>query len=129
MNGDFSFLDRGDLWPTACVNIIGGYLQNTSRYGLLESGVSTILSEIYFERNAISDVSLRTGSYYFTSQATHRSLNAGESCFRSSRANHATIGPFNPADRSIGQYNFPPGSNCHADGSKMWGHSLIPTLV
>ncbi|HDW0968832.1 TPA: phage tail protein [Enterobacter hormaechei subsp. xiangfangensis] len=124
MNGDFNFPDGSDLWPTACVNITGGYSQNTSRYGLLESGVSTFLSGMYFERNAISDVSLRTGSYYFTSQATHHSLNVGESCFRSSGANHATIGPFNPADRSIGQYNFPTGSNCHADGSKMWGTFL-----
>lgn len=124
MNGDFNFPDGSDLWPTACVNITGGYSQNTSRYGLLESGVSTFLSGMYFERNAISDVSLRTGSYYFTSQATHHSLNVGESCFRSSGANHATIGPFNPADRSIGQYNFPTGSNCHADGSKMWGAFL-----
>ncbi|MBF9839930.1 phage tail protein [Enterobacter hormaechei] len=124
MNGDFNFPDGSDLWPTACVNITGGYSQNTSRYGLLESGVSTFLSGMYFERNAISDVSLRTGSYYFTSQATHHSLNVGESCFRSSGANHATIGPFNPADRSIGQYNFPTGSNCHADGSKMWGSFL-----
>lgn len=124
LNGDFNFPEGGDLWPTASVCITGGYSQNTRRYGLLESGVSTFLSGMYFERNAISDVSLRVGSYYFTSQATHHSLNIGESCFRSAGANHATIGPFNPADRSIGQYNFTAGSNCHADGSKLWGGFL-----
>lgn len=124
LNGDFNFPPEQDLWPTAAVCITGGFSQNTSKYGLLESGVSTYVAGTYFERNAVSDVSLRTGSYYFTSQATHHSLNVGESCFRNSGANHATIGPFNPADRSIGQYNFTAGSNCHADGSKLWGAFL-----
>lgn len=124
LNGDFNFPVGSDLWPTAAVNITGGFSQNTSKYGLLESGVSTYVSGTYFERNAISDVTISTGSYYFTSHATHHSLDVGESCFRSSGANHANIGPFNPATRSIGLFNFMSGANCHADGSKIWGTYL-----
>jgi len=124
LDGAFNFPDGSDLWPTAAVCITGGYSQNTSKYGLLESGVSTYVSGTYFERNAVSDVTLGTGSYYFTSKATHHSLNIGESCFRSQGANHANIGAFNPADRSIGQFNFTGGNNCRADGSKLWGAFL-----
>ena len=124
MDGSFNFPDGSDLWPTAAVCITGGYSQNTSKYGLLESGVSTYVAGTYFERNAVSDVSLGIGSYYFTSKATHHSLNIGESCFKSQGANHANIGAFNPADRSIGQFNFTAGTNCHADGSKLWGGFL-----
>lgn len=124
MDGAFNFPDGSDLWPTAAVCITGGYSQNTSKYGLLESGVSTYVAGTYFERNAVSDVALGNGSYYFSSKATHHSMNIGESCFRSHGANHANIGAFNPADRSIGQFNFTGGTNCHADGSKLWGGFL-----
>lgn len=123
-DGAFNFPTESDLWPTAATVISGGYSQNTSKYGLLDSGVSTYMDGTYFERNAVSDVALSSGSYYFTSNATHHSLDVGESCYRSSGANHATIGPFNPADRSIGLYNFMSGVNCRADGTKIWGNFL-----
>lgn len=124
MDGTFNFPEDSDLWPTAAVCITGGYSQNTSKYGLLDSGVSTYVAGTYFERNAVSDVSLGEGSYYFSSKATHHSLNIGESCFKSQGAHHANIGAFNPADRSIGLFNFTGGENCHADGSKLWGSFL-----
>lgn len=124
MNGDFNFPVGSDLWPTAAVNIIGGFFQNTSKYGLLESGVSTNLVGTYFERNAVSDVALGAGSYYFSSSATHHSLDVGESCFRTSGANHYNIGAFNPATRSIGQFNAISGTNGKGDGSKFWGATL-----
>lgn len=124
LNGDFNFPSGGDLWPTAAVNIIGGFMQNTSKYGLLDSGVSTNVVGTYFERNAVSDVALAPGSYYFTSSATHHSLDIGESCFRISGANHFNIGAFNPATRSIGQFNAISGTNGKGDGSKFWGTTL-----
>lgn len=124
MNGDFNFPSGSDLWPTAAVNIVGGFMQNTARYGLLESGVSTNVIGTYFERNAVSDVALAAGSYYFTSSATHHSLDIGESCYRISGANHYNIGPFNPATRSIGQFNAISGTNGKGDGSKFWGTFL-----
>ena len=123
MDGAFNFPVGGDLWPTAAVNIVGGFFQNTAKYGLLESGVSTNVVGAYFERNAISDVVLAAGSYYFTSNATHHSLDIGESCYRIAGANHYNIGPFNPATRSIGQFNAISG-NGKADGSKFWGATL-----
>lgn len=124
LNGDFNFPSGSDLWPTAAVNIIGGFMQNTAKYGLLDSGVSTNVVGTYFERNAVSDVALAAGSYYFTSKATHHSLNIGESCFRISGANHYDIGEFNPATRSIGQFNAISGTNGKGDGSKFWGATL-----
>uniref|UniRef100_A0AAU6PXX7 Lateral tail fiber protein n=1 Tax=Escherichia phage ETEP102 TaxID=3117680 RepID=A0AAU6PXX7_9CAUD len=123
-DGSFNFPEGSDLWPTAATVINGGYSQNTSKYGILDSGVSTLVNGTYLERNGVSDVALSSGSYYFTSNATHHSLNVGESCFKGSGANHATIGAFNPADRSIGLYNFASGVNCRADGSKIWGGFL-----
>lgn len=124
LNGDFNFPSGSDLWPTAAVNIVGGFMQNTSKYGLLDSGVSTNVIGTYFERNAVSDVALAAGSYYFTSSATHHSLDVGESCFRTSGANHFNIGAFNPATRSIGQFNAISGTNGKGDGSKFWGATL-----
>lgn len=124
LNGDFNFPPGADLWPTAAVLINGGYSQNTTLYGLLDSGVSTMVNGMYFERNARSDVALATGSFYFTSIGTHHSLNIGESCFRVNGATGANIGPFNPADRSVGQFNALAGTNCRADGSKIDGDRL-----
>lgn len=124
LNGAFNFPSGSDLWPTAAVNIVGGFMQNTAKYGLLDSGVSTNVIGTYFERNAISDVALAAGSYYFTSKATHHSLNIGESCFRISGASHYDIGEFNPATRSIGQFNAISGTNGKGNGSKFWGTTL-----
>lgn len=124
LNGAFNFPSGSDLWPTAAVNIVGGFMQNTAKYGLLDSGVSTNVIGTYFERNAVSDVALAAGSYYFTSKATHHSLNIGESCFRISGASHYDIGEFNPADRSIGQFNAISGTNGKGNGSKFWGTTL-----
>lgn len=124
LNGAFNFPSGSDLWPTAAVNIVGGFMQNTAKYGLLDSGVSTNVIGTYFERNAISDVALAAGSYYFTSKATHHSLNIGESCFRISGASHYDIGEFNPAARSIGQFNAISGTNGKGNGSKFWGTTL-----
>ena len=127
LDGSFSFPPGSDLWPTAAVLINGGYSQNTMLYGLLDSGVSTMVNGTYFERNARSDVALGAGSFYFTSIGTHHSLNIGESCFRINGATGANIGPFNPADRSIGQFNAIAGTNCRADGSKIDGDRLTAT--
>lgn len=124
LNGAFNFPSGSDLWPTAAVNIVGGFMQNTAKYGLLDSGVSTNVIGTYFERNAVSDVALAAGSYYFTSKATHHSLNIGESCFRISGASHYDIGEFNPAARSIGQFNAISGTNGKGNGSKFWGTTL-----
>ncbi|EEY3950857.1 hypothetical protein DFX87_18150, partial [Escherichia coli] len=54
----------------------------------------------------------------------HFSLNIGESQWRISGANHFDIGPFNPADRSIGVFNVLSGNNGKADGGKIWGAFL-----
>ncbi|EMM6514090.1 hypothetical protein RVV74_000708 [Enterobacter ludwigii] len=73
----------------------------------------------------VSDVSLGSGSYYFTSIGTHHSLNIGQSCFRGRGANYARIGVFGPATRSIGQYDFDSAcKQCSADGSQIWGDFL-----
>lgn len=124
LNGDFNFPAGSDLWPTAAVNIVGGFMQNTAKYGLLDSGVSTNVVGTYFERNAVSDVALAAGSYYFTSNAIHHSLDVGESCYRIAGASNYNIGPFNPATRSIGQFNALSGTNGKGDGSKIWGTFL-----
>lgn len=124
MNGDFNFPEGQDLWPTAAVNIVGGFFQNTAKYGLLESGVSTNIIGAYFERNGVSDIALAAGSYYFSSGPLHFSLNIGESQWRISGANHFDIGPFNPADRSIGAFNALSGNNGKGDGGKIWGAFL-----
>lgn len=124
LNGDFNFPAGQDLWPTAAVNIVGGFFQNTAKYGLLDSGVSTYISGAYFERNGVSDIALAAGSYYFSSGPLHFSLNIGESQWRISGANHFDIGQFNPADRSIGAFNALSGNNGKADGGKIWGAFL-----
>lgn len=124
LDGSFSF-DYITTFPTASVNITGGYSQNTNQYGLLDSGVSTYVDGVYFENNAVSDVSLGSGSYYFTSIGTHHSLNIGQSCFRGRGANYAKIGVFGPATRSVGQYDFDSAcKQCSADGSQIWGDFL-----
>lgn len=124
MNGDFNFPEGQDLLPTASINIVGGFFQNTAKYGLLDSGVSTYISGAYFERNGVSDIVLAAGSYYFSSGPLHFILNIGESQWRISGANHFDIGPFNPADRSIGVFNVLSGNNGKADGGKIWGAFL-----
>ncbi|EJK8584154.1 phage tail protein [Enterobacter hormaechei] len=124
LDGSFSF-DYITTFPTASVNITGGYSQNTNQYGLLDSGVSTYVDGVYFENNAVSDVSLGSGSYYFTSIGTHHSLNVGGSCFRGRGANYAKVGVFGPATRSLGQYDFDSAcKQCSADGSQIWGDFL-----
>lgn len=124
LDGTFSF-DYITTFPTASVNITGGYSQNTNQYGLLDSGVSTYVDGVYFENNAVSDVSLGGGSYYFTSIGTHHSLDVGQACFRGRAANYAKIGVFGPATRSVGQYDFDSAcTQCSADGSQIWGAFL-----
>lgn len=127
LDGSYSF-DYINTFPTAAVNITGGYSQNTSQYGLLDMGISTYVDGVYFENNVIADVALGAGSYYFTSIGTHHSLDKGQACFRGRQANYCTIGPFNPSTRSVGQFDFPTGNiQCHADASRLWGAFVLGT--
>lgn len=65
LNGDSTTFDYSTTYPTAGVCITGGFSQNTSQFGLLDSADGTNIYGTYFELNTEADISLSVASRDF----------------------------------------------------------------
>lgn len=115
-NGDSTTFDFSTTFPTAGVCITGGFSQNTSQFGLLDSADGTNLYGMYFELNTEADVALSTASRDFYAAGVQHSGGApGKYMYRGRGCTAAVINAPSNGLRMNGIFDFSSScSQCYA---------------
>lgn len=115
-NGDSTTFDYATTFPTAGVCITGGFSQNTSQFGLLDSADGTNIYGTYFELNTESDISLSTASRdFYAAGVQHSGGSPGKYMYRGRGCVAAVIHAPNNGLRMNGIFDFSSScSQCYA---------------